>query len=153
MSRARPTSRTTALACIFPNVMIWATLSFPYFSVTYWITSSRLSIQKSTSTSGILIRSGLRNRSKSSPYRMGSMSVILRAKATKLPAAEPLPGPTGTPSPLAWLMKSATMRKYPANPIDLIISNSFSSRVQYLSWGSGIFRNWSWRPFRDSSSR
>ena len=34
ISITRPTSRTTALAFIVPNVMICATFSRPYFSVT-----------------------------------------------------------------------------------------------------------------------
>ena len=34
MPRARPTSRTTALAFMVPNVVIWATASSPYRSVT-----------------------------------------------------------------------------------------------------------------------
>ena len=34
MSITRATSRTTARAFIVPNVMIWATFSRPYFSVT-----------------------------------------------------------------------------------------------------------------------
>ena len=38
--------------------------------------------------------------------------VMARQYATRLPAAEPLPGPTGMPLFLACLMKSSTMRKY-----------------------------------------
>ena len=37
----RPTSRTTARAAMVPKVMIWQTLSLPYLSMTYWMTSSR----------------------------------------------------------------------------------------------------------------
>ncbi|GBE03271.1 hypothetical protein BMS3Abin09_00183 [bacterium BMS3Abin09] len=92
---ALATSLMTALACIVPNVMIWATRSLPYLFVTYSMTSPRLFIQKSTSISGMLTLSGLRNLSKSRPYLMGSMSVMSRPYATILPAAEPLPGPTG----------------------------------------------------------
>jgi hypothetical protein len=45
--------------------MICATFSFPYLSITYWITSSLPSIQKSTSTSGILLfLPGFKNLSK-----------------------------------------------------------------------------------------
>ena len=52
-------------------------------------------MQKSISISGILTRSGFRNLSKRSPYLSGSTSVIRREYATRLPAAEPRPGPTG----------------------------------------------------------
>src|SRR5258708_2480644 len=41
MSRARPTSLIAARAPSVPNVMICATCSRPYFSVTYRITSPR----------------------------------------------------------------------------------------------------------------
>src|SRR6185503_20029529 len=46
------------------------------------MTSSRRSMQKSTSKSGMLTRSGLRKRSKSRLYGMGSRSVIRIAYAT-----------------------------------------------------------------------
>ena len=36
---------------------------------------------------------------------------MVSAQATTEPAPEPRPGPTGMPSPLAHLMKSATIRK------------------------------------------
>ena len=68
-------------------------------------------MQKSISKSGIDIRDGFRNLSKSNEYLMGSKSVIVRAKATKLPAPEPLPGPTGIPSAFAHFTISATIRK------------------------------------------
>ena len=42
---------------------------------------------------------------------MGSMSVMRMDQATMLPAAEPRPGPTGTPISRAWRMKSQTSRK------------------------------------------
>ena len=58
------------------------------------------SSSKSMSISGILMRSGFRNRSKISPYLIGSMSVIPRQYATRLPAADPRPGPTIMP----WLL-------------------------------------------------
>src|SRR6266571_5179299 len=45
-----------------PKVMIWATRSEPYFSITYWITSSRRSSAKSMSISGIWMRSGVKIR-------------------------------------------------------------------------------------------
>ena len=93
----RATSRTTARAFIVPNVMIWATFSRPYFWVTYSMTSPRRRSQKSMSMSGSDTRSGLRKRSKMRSYSMGSTSVIRRQYATKLPAAEPRPGPTGMP--------------------------------------------------------
>ena len=65
-SSTRPTSRTAAFAAIVPNVAICDTLSAPYFCLTYSITRSRLSWQKSMSKSGIDTRSGLRKRSNSS---------------------------------------------------------------------------------------
>ena len=64
---------------------------------TYSMTSPRRSMQKSMSMSGGLTRSGLRNRSKISPKRNGSMSVMPRMYATSEPAADPRPGPTGMP--------------------------------------------------------
>jgi hypothetical protein len=68
-------------------------------------------MQKSTSMSGIEIRSGFRNRSKMMSYSIGSTPVIPNEKATMLPAEEPRPGPTGMPRLRAWPMKSATIRK------------------------------------------
>ena len=59
------------------------------------MTSPRRSMQKSISISGILIRSGLRNLSNNKLCLIGSISVIPNAYDTKLPAAEPRPGPTG----------------------------------------------------------
>ena len=75
--------------------------------MTFW----RPSRQKSMSTSGMEIRSGLRNRSNSRSYCMGSMSVMCIDQATMLPAALPRPGPTGTPISRALRMKSQTSRK------------------------------------------
>jgi hypothetical protein len=99
----RPTSRIAARACSFPKVMIWATRrpSSPrsassYLSRTYWITWSRPRMQKSTSMSGMEMRSGFRKRSKMMSYSMGSTPVIPSDQAAKLPAEEPRPGPTGT---------------------------------------------------------
>ncbi len=43
------------------------------------------------------MRSGLRNRSNSSPCLIGSSSVIPNAQATMEPAADPRPGPTRIP--------------------------------------------------------
>ena len=77
-----------------PNVIIWATL-LGYLSFTYFITSSRPSWQKSISKSGIDILSGFKKRSNINPNLMGSKSVIDKHQATKEPAPEPLPGPTG----------------------------------------------------------
>ena len=56
-------------------------------------------------------RSGFRKRSNRSPCSIGSRSVMRSAHATRLPAAEPRPGPTGMPWFFAQLMKSATIRK------------------------------------------
>jgi hypothetical protein len=92
--------------------MIWATCSWPpYFSVTYLITSPRPWTEKSMSTSGMLILSGFKNRSKRSEYSRGSRSVISSAYATIDPAADPRPGPTAIFLSLAYLTKSHTMRK------------------------------------------
>ena len=44
---------------------------------------------------GELMRSAFRKRSKRRSYSIGSMSVMRSAHATRLPAAEPRPGPTG----------------------------------------------------------
>ncbi len=101
MSITRPTSRTTAFAFMVPKVMIWATLSRPYFFVTYSMTSPRRASQKSMSMSGGLIRSSFRKRSKMRSFSIGSMSVMRRLQATRLPAAEPRPGPTGIPRSFA----------------------------------------------------
>ena len=98
-------------ALIVPYVPIMATLSAPYFSVTYRITSTRRRSSKSMSTSGMETRSGLRNRSKIRPCGIGSRSVMPMAYATIEPAAEPRPGPTAMPLFLAHMMKSATTRK------------------------------------------
>ncbi len=60
------------------------------------MTKSLLSMQKSISKSGIEIRSGFINLSKRRLCSIGSRAVIPKAKATKDPAPDPLPGPTGT---------------------------------------------------------
>jgi hypothetical protein len=75
------------------------------------MTSPRRSKQKSTSMSGIEIRSGFRNRSNSRSNWSGSTSVIPSEYATSDPAAEPRPGPTGMPRSRAAWMKSWTIRK------------------------------------------
>ena len=61
--------------------------------------------------SGIEIRSGFRNRSKSRSNRRGSISVIRSAQETIDPAALPRPGPTAMPFSRASRMKSETIRK------------------------------------------
>jgi hypothetical protein len=111
ISIARAMSRMTPRALSWWKVAICATRSRPYFSWTYLMTSSRRFMQKSTSKSGIEMRSGFRNRSNRSLNSSGSMSVMPIANATSEPAPEPRPGPTGMPCSLAQLMKSQTMRK------------------------------------------
>ena len=76
MPMQRATSFTTLLLLSSANVAICPTLVSPYFFCTYAMTSSRLSMQKSMSKSGMLTRSGLRKRSKSRLYGMGSRSVM-----------------------------------------------------------------------------
>ena len=71
-----------------------ATLSL-YFFVKYSKTKSLFSSQKSISKSGIDILSGFKNLSKIRLNLIGSTSVIDKHQATKEPAPEPLPGPTG----------------------------------------------------------
>ena len=75
------------------------------------MTSSRLSVQKSISKSGIEIRSGFKNRSNRRSCSIGSTLVMDSAQATKDPAPEPLPGPTGIPFSFAHLIKSETIKK------------------------------------------
>ena len=67
------------------------------FCVKYSKTKSLFSSQKSISKSGIEILSGLRNLSKIRLYLIGSISVIDKHHATREPAPDPLPGPTGIP--------------------------------------------------------
>ncbi len=121
-------SRIPCLPLIVWNVTICATWSDPYFWATYRITSSRRRSSKSMSMSGICLRSGFRNRSKISPYRSGSRSVIRSAYDTTLPAALPRPGPTRIPRSRANRIRSHTIRKYPANPIGTMTSSSSSIR-------------------------
>ena len=78
-SITRATAFNAALAARVPKVIIWLTRSLPYFSVTYLITRSRLSMQKSISISGIDTRSGFKNRSNSKLCSSGSISVMPRA--------------------------------------------------------------------------
>ena len=61
----RATSRTASFGLSCEKVTICATFSRPYLRVTYSMTSPRRAWQKSMSMSGIEIRSGFRNRSKS----------------------------------------------------------------------------------------
>ena len=74
----RPTSRMAFRAAMVPKVTMWATWSSPYFRRTYSNTSSRRVSPKSMSISGMLTRSGFKNRSKYRLYFMGSMSVMWR---------------------------------------------------------------------------
>ena len=53
-------------------------------------------MQKSISKSGIDNLSGFKNLSNKSPWSIGSKVVIPNENATREPAPEPLPGPTGT---------------------------------------------------------
>ncbi|CCY64957.1 uncharacterized protein BN467_01693 [Prevotella sp. CAG:1124] len=74
----RATSLMASLVAIVPYVMMCATLSAPYFWVTQSSTFPRPSSSKSVSISGSEIRSGLRNRSNSRSYFMGSIFVMPR---------------------------------------------------------------------------
>ena len=89
-----PTSLITILAFSLPKVIICATLSL-YLLFKYSKTRSLFSSQKSISKSGIEILAGFKNLSKIRLYFIGSTSVINRHHATKDPAPDPLPGPTG----------------------------------------------------------
>ena len=60
------------------------------------------------------------------------MLVIFKAKATKEPAAEPRPGPTGIPVSSASRTKSQTINIYPGNFILLIIFISSSNLSLYF---------------------
>ena len=71
-------SLMASLVAIVPYVMICATFSCPYFSVTQFSTRPRPSSSKSTSISGNEIRSGFRKRSNSRSYLIGSICVIPR---------------------------------------------------------------------------
>ena len=51
--------------------------------------------------------------------------------ATRLPAADPRPGPTGMPCSRAYRMKSQVIRKYPGYFICLIIAISYERRASY----------------------
>ena len=121
---ALPTSVIAPLLFIRSKVIIWATLSLPYLRTMYSISSSLLLSDTSVSISGMLIRSGLRKRSKSRLYFIGSRSVIPSDHATTEPAADPLPGPIGIPLCFAAEIISATMQKYPGKPICSITSSS-----------------------------
>ena len=106
------TSFMEFFVAILLYVMICAQFSYPYFSCTHCNTLPRPSSSKSVSISGSEIRSGLRKRSNSKSYFIGSIFVIPRQYATTEPAAEPRPGPTMTPSSsLAEFIKSCTIRK------------------------------------------
>ena len=88
------------------------------------MTLSRPCIQKSISKSGIETLSGFKNLSKSNPNFIGSRFVIDRHHATQDPAPEPRPGPTGISLFFDHLIKSATIKKYPENPIFVITLSS-----------------------------
>ena len=72
----RATSLMADFVAIVPYVIICATRSAPYFSVTQRRTSPRPSSSKSVSISGKEIRSGFRKRSNSKSYFIGSIFVI-----------------------------------------------------------------------------
>ena len=72
------TSFILDFVAIVPYVMMCATFSFPYFSVTHFNTSFLPSSSKSISISGSEIRSGFKNLSNSKSYFIGSISVIVK---------------------------------------------------------------------------
>ncbi|CAH0531665.1 hypothetical protein CTH30272_03908 [Allocatenococcus thiocycli] len=76
-------------------------------------------------------RSGFKKRSKRRSYSSGSRSVIFSAYATREPAPEPRPGPTGISLSFDHWMNSITIRKYPGKPIWLITSSSICKRSSY----------------------
>ncbi len=94
--------------------------------------------------SGGETRSGLRNRSNSNPCCIGLTSMIWVRYETIDPAAEPRPGPTGTPWSRAYWQMSATMRKYELYPIGsmTLISSSMRSRRS----DGGLSPNRIWMP-------
>ena len=121
----RATSFKEFFVAIVPYVIMCAQFSCPYLFSTHSSTSPRPSSSKSVSISGKEIRSGFKKRSKSKSYLMGSIFVIPKQQATTEPAADPLPGPTITPSSfLAVLMKSCTIKKQPGKPIVFMICSS-----------------------------
>ena len=135
MSSTRPTSLRAALAASVPKVPIWATLSRPYFCLTYSMTSSRRSWQKSMSMSGGSDRLGSRNRSNSRSYSIGQTCDRNSTYATSDP--QPLPRAVlGMPSSRAYRTKSQTIRKYAAYPILLMTPSSCSRRANTASPGS-----------------
>ena len=85
--------------------------------------------------SGIEMRSGFRNRSKSNPYLIGSTLVMPRQYAAREPADDPRPGPTAIPCRRACAMKSHTTRKYPENPIFSMTPSSKRRRSTTASAG------------------
>ena len=68
-------------------------------------------MQKSISKSGKEILSGFRNLSKSKSYFIGSIFVIFNTYATREPAPDPRPGPTGIELSFAQVTKSETIKK------------------------------------------
>ena len=117
-------SLIACLALIVAKVTIWATLSWPYFSIAYWITSFLYLSSKSISISGRDFLPLLRNRSKINPYSSGSIPVIPKQYETIDPAAEPLPAPVLIFLFLENSIKSPTIKKYEENPIEFMTSNS-----------------------------
>ena len=128
LENGRPkTLAASLIACfafIVANVTICATLSWPYLSIAYWITSPRYLSSKSISISGSDFLPLFKNLSKINPYFKGSIPVIPRQYETMEPAADPLPAPVLMFLDFANSIKSPTIKKYEANPIELITSSS-----------------------------
>ena len=92
------TLRTALRGAIYPFVTMFATVSIPYSFLQYSTTRSRMSGEKSESTSGMVTLSSFKKRSNSKSYCNGSIISVIPIKyATRLPAAEPLPAPTTKP--------------------------------------------------------
>ncbi len=101
--------------------------------------------------SGISRLEGFRKRSKLRPCWRGFTSVMPAAKETRLPAAEPLPGPMAMPCDRAHLRSSETIRKYPGKPMSLMTPSSKSSLA--VSAASGSLPSRSFRPESATSAR
>ena len=106
-----------------------------YFFVKYSNTKSLFSSQKSISKSGIEIRSGFKNLSNIRLNLIGSTSVIERHQATKDPAPDPLPGPTGISFSLAHLAIFLTAVNSPSETLAEAISilSTFNSSRSNLA--------------------
>ena len=135
MPSTRAASRIACLPLIVAKVTICATRSSPYLRTAYRSTSPRPRTSKSMSMSGISLRAGFRKRSNISRYLIGSMPTIPRQYDTIEPAELPRPGPQRTPFAFAYAIRSATIKKYEANPMDAIVdsSNSIRSRTSSVS--------------------